>query len=142
MRIDPAQKWRPVWLAQPVFNLLLTVLFEWGVALHDMDIEAVRAGEKPWSEVRKDLKGISGKARAQIRKDYLGWPVISAGAFGLAQLALRGRIDQPAQSRIGRRLRKISSKGRLGATARLADRFLPGVESTFLRTLPPMRWPT
>ena len=135
MRIDPAQKWRPVWLAQPLFNLLLTLLFEWGVALHDMDIEAVRAGEKPWSEVRKDLKGISGKARAQIRKDYLGWPAISAGAFGLAQLALRGRIDQPAESRIGRRLRTISSNGRLGATARLADRFLPGVESTFLRTL-------
>ncbi len=135
MRIDPAQKWRPVWLAQPLFNLLLTLLFEWGVAVHDMDIEAVRAGEKPWSEVRKDLKGISGKARAQIRKDYVGWPAISAGAFALAQLALRGRIDQPAESRIGRRLRKISSKGRLGATARLADRVLPGVESTFLRTL-------
>jgi fatty acid desaturase len=135
MRIDPAQKWRPVWLAQPLFNLLLTLLFEWGVALHDMDIEAVRAGEKSWSDVRKDLKGISGKARAQIRKDYVGWPAISAGAFALAQLALRGRIDQPAQSRIGRRLRQISSKGRLGATARFADRVLPGVESTFLRTL-------
>ena len=135
MRIDPAQKWRPVWLAQPLFNLLLTLLFEWGVALHDMDIEAVRAGEKSWSEVRKDLKGISGKARAQIRKDYVGWPAISAGAFALAQLALRGRIDQPAESRIGRRLRKVSSKGRLGATARFADRVLPGVESTFLRTL-------
>ena len=76
-----------------------------------------------------------GKARAQIQKDYVGWPAISAGAFALAQLASRGRIDQPAQSRIGRRLRRISSKGRLGATARFADRVLPGVESTFLRTL-------
>ena len=135
MRIDPAQKWRPVWLAQPLFNLLLTLLFEWGVAVHDMDIEAVRAGEKSWSEVRKDLKGISGKARAQIRKDYIGWPAISAGAFALAQLALRGRIDQPAESRIGRRIRRISTKGRLGTTAGFLDRVLPGVESTFLRTL-------
>jgi len=135
MRIDPAQKWHPVWLGQPIYNLLLTLLFEWGVALHDMDIEAVRAGDKSWSEVRKDLKGIRGKARAQIQKDYIGWPAVSAGAFALAQLARRGRIDQPAHSRIGRRLRQISSKGRLGSTARFADRVLPGVESTFLRTL-------
>jgi fatty acid desaturase len=135
MRIDPAQQWRPANLGQPLYNLLLTFLFEWGVAVHDLDIQAIRNREKPWSEVRKDLKGISGKARTQIQKDYVGWPAISAGAYALAQLALRGRIDQPVESRIGRRLRKLSTKGRLGTTARLADRFLPGVESTFLRTL-------
>ena len=135
MRIDPNQPWHPVWLAQPLFNFLLTILFEWGVAVHDIDFQAVRRGEKSWAEVRKDLKGISGKARAQVIKDYLGWPLISAGAFALAQLALRGRIDQPAQSRVGRRLRQISGKGRIGATATFLDRVLPGVESTYLRTL-------
>jgi len=135
MRIDPNQKWRRAYLLQPLYNLLLTVLFEWGVAIHDMDIEAVRRGDKPWSEVRKDLKGIGGKARSQIIKDYLGWPIISAGAFGLVQLALRGRLDQPAESRLGRRLRRLSSKGRIGATATFFDRVLPGVESTYLRTL-------
>nr|WP_231989734.1 acyl-CoA desaturase [Mycobacterium sp. 852002-51057_SCH5723018] len=135
MRIDPNQKWRPIYLAQPLYNLLLTVLFEWGVAVHDMDIEAIRAGEKPWSEVRKDLKGIGVKARSQAIKDYLGWPLISAGAFGLVQLALRGRIDQPAESRVGRALRRVSDKGRVGAAATLLDRVLPGVESTYLRTL-------
>ena len=135
MRIDPNQKWHPRYLGQPLYNLLLTVLFEWGVALHDMDIEAIRAGEKPWSEIRKDLKGIGVKARSQIFKDYLGWPAISAGAFALVQLALRGRLPQPAESRVARRLRRISSKGRLGTTATFLDRVLPGVESTFLRTL-------
>ena len=135
MRIDPNQKWHPRYLFQPLYNLLLTVLFEWGVAVHDMDIEAVRAGEKPWSEVREDLKGIGKKARAQIIKDYLGWPLISAGAFALVQLASRGRIEQPAQSRVGRALRKVSNKGRLGATATFLDKVLPGVESTYLRTL-------
>jgi fatty acid desaturase len=135
MRIDPHQKWRPVYLAQPLYNVLLMMLFEWGVAVHDMDIEAIRAREKPWSEVRKDLKGIAGKARSQLFKDYLGWPLISAGAFGLVQLALRGRLDQPAESRVGRMLRRVPTKGRLGATATFLDRVLPGVESTYLRTL-------
>ena len=135
MRIDPNQKWHPVYLAQPFYNMLLTALFEWGVAVHDLDIEAIRAGEKPWSEVRKDLKSIGVKARSQIIKDYIGWPLISAGAFALVQLALRGRLDQPAESRIGRGLRRISGKGRTGAAATFLDRVLPGVESTFLRTL-------
>ena len=135
MRIDPNQKWEFRFLFQPIYNLLLTVLFEWGVAVHDMDIEAIRKREKPWSEVRKDLKGIGVKARAQIIKDYIGWPLISAGAFGLAQLALRGKLDQPAESRIGRRIRRVSSRGRLGSTATFLDKVLPGVESTYLRTL-------
>jgi fatty acid desaturase len=135
MRIDPNQKWHPVYLAQPFYNLLLTALFEWGVAVHDLDIEAIRAGDKPMSEVRKDLKKIGVKARSQILKDYIGWPVISAGAFALVQLASGGRLEQPAKSRLGRRLRKISNNGRVGATAALFDKVLPGVESTYLRTL-------
>ena len=135
MRIDPHQPWKPAYLGQFFYNALLTVLFEWGVAVHDMDIEAIRSGEKPWSEVRKDLKGIGVKARSQILKDYIGWPVISAGAFALVQLASGGRLEQPAKSRLGRRLRKMSSGRRVGATANFLDKVAPGVESTYLRTL-------
>lgn len=135
MRIDPNQKWAPRYLFQPLYNLLLTLLFEWGVAVHDMDIDAIRKREKPWSEVREDLKGIGVKARAQIIKDYIGWPAISAGAFALTQLALRGRLEQPAHSRVGRRLRRVSTGRRAGAVANFLDKVAPGVESTYLRTL-------
>ena len=121
MRIDPNQKWGPRYLFQPIYNLLLTLLFEWGVAVHDLDIEAIRKREKPWPEVRKDLKGIGVKARAQVVKDYIGWPLISAGAFALVQLASRGRLEQPAQSRVARRLRRVSRGGRVGAAANFLD---------------------
>src|SRR5438270_5995222 len=77
MRIDPNQKWHPVYLLQPFYNVLLAWLFEWGVAFHDMNFEAIRKGEKSMEQVRKDLKGIAGKARAQIQKDYIAWPLIS-----------------------------------------------------------------
>ena len=63
MRIDPHQKWHPVYLAQPVYNLLLMALFEWGVALHDMDIEATFKREKSVTDIWQDIKGMSGKAR-------------------------------------------------------------------------------
>src|SRR5437868_3294363 len=78
MRIDPHQKWHPVYLLQPFYNILLAWLFEWGVAFHDMDFDAIRKGEKSMEQVRKDLKGIAGKARTQIIKDYVGWPLVSA----------------------------------------------------------------
>ena len=61
MRIDPNQKWHPVYLFQPLYNLVLMALFEWGVAFHDMDLEALRAGEKSKEDVVKDLKGIGGQ---------------------------------------------------------------------------------
>src|ERR1700685_4299797 len=78
MRIDPAQKWHPVYLFQPIYNILLSLLFEWGVAVHDLDLDAIRAGEKDKKQILKELKGIGGKARAQIIKDYIAWPLISA----------------------------------------------------------------
>src|SRR5215203_4354202 len=77
MRIDPHQPWHPVYLLQPLYNVLLMILFEWGVALHDMDLEAFRKGEKSAKEMWEDLKGISGKARAQVTKDYVAWPLVS-----------------------------------------------------------------
>ncbi len=80
MRIDPQQRWHPVYLLQPLYNVLLMALFEWGVAVHDIDFTAIRAGEKSKEEILEDLKGIAGKARLQIAKDYIAWPAISAAA--------------------------------------------------------------
>ena len=88
MRIDPAQKWHPIYLAQPFYNLVLMALFEWGVAFHDLDLEAIRKGDKTKEQLRKDLKGIAGKARTQIVKDYVAWPLVSALAAAAVGVAL------------------------------------------------------
>jgi NADPH-dependent stearoyl-CoA 9-desaturase len=101
MRIDPHQRWHPVYLAQPLYNLLLMALFEWGVAVHDLDFEAIRAGEKSKEKVVEELKGIAGKARRQIVKDYLAWPLVS----GLAAGAVAGAAAHVRASRRARGLR-------------------------------------
>jgi NADPH-dependent stearoyl-CoA 9-desaturase len=87
MRIDPEQKWHPFYLLQPIYNIVLAMLFEWGVATHDLDFEAIRKGEKSKEQVRKELKGIVGKARTQIQKDYIAWPLISGIVMTLVEVA-------------------------------------------------------
>jgi linoleoyl-CoA desaturase len=81
MRIDPEQDWHPVYLLQPLYNLLLMSFFEWGVAFHDLDFTAVRTGEKSWRDVVRGFGGILGKARRQIVKDYIAWPLLSGPSF-------------------------------------------------------------
>jgi fatty acid desaturase len=78
MRIDPHQKWHPVYLAQPFYNLLLMGFFEWGVAVHDLNHGAIHSGEKSKAQVLKELKAIGVKARKQVVKDYIAFPVLSA----------------------------------------------------------------
>jgi linoleoyl-CoA desaturase len=77
MRIDPHQPWHPVYLLQPFYNLVLAAFFEWGVATHDLDFEAIRKGEKSKAAIRRELKGMARKARSQIVKDYVAFPALS-----------------------------------------------------------------
>src|SRR3989440_6545696 len=81
MRIDPHQRWHPIYLLQPLYNLLLMAFFEWGVAVHDLNAEAIRRGEKPRAQVVEELKAIGVKARRQIVKDYVAFPLLSGRAF-------------------------------------------------------------
>src|SRR6187551_3134730 len=95
MRIDPQQKWHPVYLFQPLYNLVLAAFFEWGVAFHDLDFEAIRTGKKSKAQLKRELAGIREKAKNQIVKDYIAWPLLS----GLAMAA----VDAAVETRRGRR---------------------------------------
>jgi NADPH-dependent stearoyl-CoA 9-desaturase len=77
MRIDPHQPWHPVFLVQPVYNLVLMLAFEWGVALHDLDLGAVRKGEKPLLDVKEVVRDIAKKAGRQVLKDYIAFPALT-----------------------------------------------------------------
>ena len=124
MRIDPHQPWHPVYLAQPFYNVLLMAFFEWGVAVHDLDIDAIRAGEKPMNEVREDLKGIAGKARAQIVKDYIAFPALSGLIMGAIAAAGEVANQRGASTRsrlAGRLRRRTKSRGQAVAESFAAE---------------------
>jgi fatty acid desaturase len=110
MRIDPQQKWHPFYLLQPFYNILLMLLFEWGVAVHDLDLTAIRAGRKDLKQVRKELKGIAGKARTQIVKDYLAWPFISGAVMTgieLGAIGVRGAREGRRRGPVARVKRSL-----------------------------------
>ncbi|KRA32540.1 MULTISPECIES: fatty acid desaturase family protein [unclassified Nocardioides] len=77
LRMAREQKWHPVNLGQPVYNALLAGLFQWGVALHDLDLEAIRKGKKDPKEMKRQLRQILKKGRNQVLKDYVLYPALS-----------------------------------------------------------------
>ncbi|HSU03234.1 MAG TPA: acyl-CoA desaturase [Nocardioides sp.] len=81
LRMAREQKWHPVNLGQPVYNALLAALFQWGVALHDLDIERIRKGEKDPQEMKRQLLQILRKGRNQVLKDYVVHPALSGPAW-------------------------------------------------------------
>ena len=81
LRVTPEQPWHPVNLGQPVYNALLALFFEWGVALHDLDIEAIRRRRKDPAEMKRQLRGIWRKVRRQVGKDYVIFPLLAGPAF-------------------------------------------------------------
>ena len=81
LRVTERQPWRPIHLAQPIYNAALAVLFQWGVAMHDVDLGAVRRGEQRWRDVRDRLRGIGRKGGKQVLKDYVLWPLLAGPWF-------------------------------------------------------------
>jgi len=112
MRIDPQQKWHPVYLFQPFYNLLLMAFFEWGVALHDLDFEAIRSGKKSKAQIKRELAGIRGKAKSQVVKDYIAWPLLSAFAMAAVDVAVETRRGGRRRGGLAGVLRKSFAGGR------------------------------
>jgi fatty acid desaturase len=77
LRISPDQEWKPWHVAQPAFNVLLALLFEYGIAVYDAEPEKIITGEKTVGKVASHLRGVLGKIRRQIVKDYVVQPLLS-----------------------------------------------------------------
>ncbi|GAA3353154.1 acyl-CoA desaturase [Streptomyces antimycoticus] len=76
-RMSADQPWHPVHLAQPLYNALLPPVFEWGIALYDLEPDAVAAGRKSVRAFLGGLGGLARKAIRQLAKDYLLFPLLA-----------------------------------------------------------------
>ncbi len=90
MRVEPEQPWHPIYLAQPIYFFLMAAVFEWAIAVYDMELDAVGRGEKSRARARSEIVALLRKARGQILKDYVLFPAL-AGRRG-ARKALAGNL--------------------------------------------------
>ncbi|PTL60094.1 fatty acid desaturase family protein [Paraconexibacter algicola] len=115
MRVDPEQPWHPVYLLQPLYGIGMALTFQWGIALYDMELDAVRDGRKTRERAREEIRAFVRKAAAQVAKDYVVFPALAgrrgfrrAVAANLAANAARnvwvhtivfmGHIPEPAST--------------------------------------------
>jgi len=81
LRMDESQKWNPYYLANPVWAFMLMTLFQYGVALHDLETENVISGKRKMSENKELLAGIRRKVGRQTLKDYVLFPALTGPLF-------------------------------------------------------------
>ncbi|HSJ19208.1 MAG TPA: acyl-CoA desaturase [Nocardioidaceae bacterium] len=81
LRMDEDQKWRPYYLGNPVYATLLMIFFEWGVLMHDLEVDRIVAGERTWADTKHLHKGMIRKVRNQTLKDYLLFPALTGPFF-------------------------------------------------------------
>ena len=77
LRVTRDQPWEWWNVGNPVYNFLLATFFEWGVALHHLEAEKLRTGQKSYRAALKDLRVIGRKVGKQAAKDYLIFPALA-----------------------------------------------------------------
>ncbi|WP_372734103.1 fatty acid desaturase [Nocardioides sp.] len=83
LRMDQDQPWKPMYLGNPVYALLLMLAFEWGVALHDLEVENIVAGTRKMADNAPLYPGLIRKIRNQTLKDYVLFPALTGPLFPL-----------------------------------------------------------
>ena len=77
MRVDEDQRWRPFYLAQPVWNFINACFFEYGIAAYDLEVGKVVAGRKDWDDVKPQAESVARKIGKQAARDYVVHPLLS-----------------------------------------------------------------
>ncbi len=83
LRMDADQKWHPYYLGNPLYAFLLMVFFEWGVALHDLEVENIVSGKRTLKDNKPLYPGLMRKIKRQALKDYVLFPALTGPLFPL-----------------------------------------------------------
>jgi len=87
LRMSEQQPWNPYYLGNPLYAALLAIFFQYGVALHDLEVDRIVAGEATLGEKRELVRAVERKIRRQTLKDYVLFPLLSGPS---APLVLAG----------------------------------------------------
>jgi NADPH-dependent stearoyl-CoA 9-desaturase len=74
LRVTRDQKWQRTHLLQPLRNMLLAIMFEWGIAMHGLHSEHERAATD--AEKSAATRALIRKMARQAGKDYVFFPAL------------------------------------------------------------------
>ncbi|WP_248579401.1 acyl-CoA desaturase [Nocardioides sp. InS609-2] len=78
MRVDEDQEWEPRHLAQPLWNLLNACIFEYGIAMYDIEFgEHLRQKRGFTPELKQRVGTALAKIRKQVTKDFVVHPLLA-----------------------------------------------------------------
>ncbi len=76
LRVADQQSWQPWHLVQPLGAVTLMLLFQWGIAMHDLELDKVLSGDLRWSDALPKWRPFLRKAARQVLKDYVLFPLL------------------------------------------------------------------
>lgn len=80
LRLGDHIPWHPGRSFQTVYFALLSIFFQWGVAVHELEAENITEPDYDWGARKPFLKAMYAKMGKQIFKDYIFFPAL-AGPF-------------------------------------------------------------
>jgi NADPH-dependent stearoyl-CoA 9-desaturase len=88
LRVDESQEWRPRHLVQPLWNAVTACVFEYGIAMYDLEYgESFRSGTPLTADQRRRGAATLRKAARQAAKDFVVFPALSGRHAGRTLLA-------------------------------------------------------
>ncbi|WP_406232538.1 fatty acid desaturase family protein [Nocardia sp. NBC_01009] len=84
LRVTRDQRWKPFNIGNPVYNLLLQLFFEYGVAVQHLELGKVgryKEGSPERAEFEVKRREVLLKIGKQVGKDYLLFPLLTGPAF-------------------------------------------------------------
>ncbi|HEX5356493.1 MAG TPA: acyl-CoA desaturase [Aquabacterium sp.] len=85
LRLSAETPWEPRFLTQAPYAILVALMFEWAIAIHNMEFERLRTNrEATQARIRALWPNVKAKMWLQTKKDYVLWPLVG----GLVSLVL------------------------------------------------------
>ncbi|MGM0564888.1 MAG: fatty acid desaturase family protein, partial [Pseudomonadota bacterium] len=81
LRLTHDEEFRPEHRLQFISYVLLSVFFQWGVSLHEMEADRIYKGEVKLSDKKPIMKAIGRKGARQAFKDYVFFPLLTGPLF-------------------------------------------------------------
>jgi linoleoyl-CoA desaturase len=77
MRVDENQRWKPLYLVQPVSNAINACFFQYGIAAYDLEVGKFLKGRVDKSDFVNRGKKVLAKIGRHVTRDYVLHPLLS-----------------------------------------------------------------